>query len=225
MDIFILAAGRGERLRPLTDEIPKPLIKVGKYSLLEHHLIAIAHAGFTRVVVNHAWLGDKIVAAIGDGSRFGLSVSFIPEPPGALETAGAIINALEQIQTDRFLIINSDIRTDFNFANLQLPEDADIYLITTPNPAHNPDGDFTLSGSRLERAKPAMQTVTYSGIGCYRKRLFEDLKPGRRPLLPIIHNCIDRQRARGALYEGQWIDVGTQERLEQATLLERTRKG
>ncbi|MBM4215258.1 MAG: nucleotidyltransferase family protein [Gammaproteobacteria bacterium] len=224
---MILAAGRGERMRPLTDERPKPLLDVGGRSLLEWHLAALARAGIRDVVINHAWLGERIVEALGDGHRHGVRIEYSAESEGALETAGGIIQALPMLGSDPFLVINGDIWTDFDFSRLPvLDEQALGSLVLVPNPSQHPRGDFSLiarDGSgfdiladplRLE-AEDAPPRYTFSGIAVYRPEFFAGFPPGRRPLLPLLRAAAASGRLRGRLYQGLWFDIGTPERLRE----------
>ncbi len=227
MKAMILAAGRGERMRPLTDERPKPLLDVGGRSLLEWHLAALARAGIRDVVINHAWLGERIVEALGDGHRHGVRIEYSAESEGALETAGGIIQALPMLGSDPFLVINGDIWTDFDFSRLPvLDEQALGSLVLVPNPSQHPRGDFSLiarDGSgfdiladplRLE-AEDAPPRYTFSGIAVYRPEFFAGFPPGRRPLLPLLRAAAASGRLRGRLYQGLWFDIGTPERLRE----------
>ncbi len=205
MKAMILAAGRGERMRPLTDDLPKPLLCVGGKSLLEWHLGALARAGFREVVINHAYLGAKIPAALGNGARFGLQIRYSAEGDIPLETAGGIFNALPLLGSEPFLVVNGDVWTDFDFARLPpLDTDALASLILVPNPPQHPKGDFAVQSNSLgsldiiadpvRLAAPDCATrYTYSGIGIYRPTFFEGCMPGRFPLLPAAN---ERARAR-----------------------------
>jgi MurNAc alpha-1-phosphate uridylyltransferase len=225
MKAMILAAGRGERMRPLTDDLPKPLLCVGGKSLLEWHLGALARAGFREVVINHAYLGAKIPAALGDGARFGLQIRYSAEGDIPLETAGGIFNALPLLGSEPFLVVNGDVWTDFDFARLPpLDVEALASLILVPNPPQHPKGDFALQSNSLgsldiiadpvRLAAPDCATrYTYSGIGIYRPTFFEGCTPGRFPLLPLLRRAAAVGRLRGRIYDGFWSDVGTPERL------------
>ena len=227
MKAMILAAGRGERMRPLTDERPKPLLDVGGRSLLAWHLAALARVGIRDVVINHAWLGERIVEALGDGHRHGVRIEYSAESEGALETAGGIIQALPMLGSDPFLVINGDIWTDFDFSRLPvLDEQALGSMVLVPNPSQHPRGDFSLiarDGSgfdiladplRLE-AEDAPPRYTFSGIAVYRPEFFAGFPPGRRPLLPLLRAAAASGRLRGRLYQGLWFDIGTPERLRE----------
>ena len=210
MNAMILAAGRGERLRPLTDHTPKPLIDVRGKPLIAHHLEALHRVGVESVVINVSWLADRIVEALGDGRDFGLEIRYSHEPK-ALETAGGIVQALPLLE-EQFLVLNGDVFTDFDLSTLSLKEGADAQLVLVPNPPHHPAGDFAIEQGWLSNA--AENRYTFSGIGLYRKTLFEGLQPGRRPLAPLLREAAGKHRIGAQLYQGQWTDVGTAERLE-----------
>ncbi|MEN1728867.1 MAG: N-acetylmuramate alpha-1-phosphate uridylyltransferase MurU [Pseudomonadota bacterium] len=208
---MLLAAGRGERLRPLTDAIPKPLIRVGDKALIEHHLLHLSRAGFSNVVINLGWLGERLVESLGDGSRYGLHIRYSQEPPGALETAGGIHHALPLLGSDPFLVISADVLTDFPFDRLLGLEPAGLgHLILIDNPPHHPDGDFGLTAGQVTREVPRH---TFSGLGVFRPEWFSDLTPGPRPLRPLFEKAIDGARLSGEFYSGFWMDVGSPQRL------------
>lgn len=221
---MILAAGRGERMRPLTDLRPKPLLEAGGRMLIEWHLAALARAGFREVVINHAWLGEQIPAALGDGSRYGLIIRYSAEGE-ALESGGGILRALPQLGPEPFLVVNGDIWTDFDFSHPpRLDEQALASLILVPNPPQHPRGDFALvpgaTGAFDVLADPARLAVaeappryTFAGIGVYRHEFFAGYEEGRFPLLPLLQRAAAAQRLRGRLYQGLWFDIGTPERL------------
>lgn len=210
MKAMILAAGRGERLRPITDSIPKPLVEVRGKSLLQHHVEALVAAGFTELVVNHAWFGEKIEAALGDGSQFGASIEFSAEGT-ALETGGGIHKALPLLGDDPFLVVNGDVFTDYPFAQLVNQPSKLVHLVLVRNPPQHPKGDFALQGETLLRQGEDMHT--FSGIGVYSPSFFKDCEPGKFPLAPMLYRAIDEQQATGEVYGGLWEDVGTVERL------------
>jgi MurNAc alpha-1-phosphate uridylyltransferase len=212
MKAMLLAAGRGERMRPITDQLPKPLVPVGGRPLIEWHLAALARAGIREVVVNLSWLGEKLRHALGDGSAFGVAIHYSEEGPIPLETGGGIFRALPQLTPGPFLVVNADIFTDIDFARLHLPEDAHAKLVLIPNPAHHPRGDFGLDNDLV--VSRDTERFTYSGVGVYREEFFHDLSAGRFPLLPLLNRAIAARRVRGQLYTGEWCDVGTAERLE-----------
>jgi MurNAc alpha-1-phosphate uridylyltransferase len=208
---MVLAAGRGERMRPLTDETPKALLPVRGKPLIVHHLEAMAASGVREVVINLAWLGERIRAALGDGRAWGLTIRYSDEAPQALETGGGIFQALPWLGSGPFLVVNGDVYTDFQLASLHIAADAWAQLLLVPNPLHNRVGDFALEhGQVLEQGQPRW---TYSGIGLFRPELFQGCVPGRFPLRPLLHRAMAAGRLRGQLYMGEWSDVGTPERL------------
>lgn len=213
---MILAAGRGERMRPLTDHTPKALLQVGGKPLIFRHLEKLAAAGFRSVVVNHAHLGALIEAAVGDGSRWGLSVRFSPEAQ-ALETAGGIRNALPLIEAPAFAVINADVYSEYDYARLAGavadPEAGRLaHLVLVDNPPQHPEGDFCLE-SGLVREDGARR-LTFSGIGAYRRTLFDGLARGEKhALAPLLRACMRHGGVGGEHFTGAWDDVGTPQRL------------
>lgn len=220
--VFILAAGRGERMRPLTDHTPKPLLKVGGYHLIEYHLHKLAKQGFKHVLMNHAHLGEQIVDTLGDGSRYQLKIEYSDESFGALETAGGIIYALNKICSEHFIVINGDIWTDFDFSSLLLPLEKQARLVLVNNPEHHRQGDFYLQNNLVSEKNlienNQLPRLTFSGIALYKKALFEHLKQGKQPLAPLLINAMQTQQVEGIHYQGEWLDIGTSERLEQLRL-------
>lgn len=210
---MLLAAGRGERLRPLTDHTPKPLVKVAGQPLIDHHLWRLAKAGFREVVINISHLGEQIRAHVGDGSRYGVTVAYSPEWPLPLETGGGILQALPLLGDAPFLVINSDIWCEYPYAQLDFPVASLAHLILVTNPAHNVKGDFVLQADRVTNGTES--TLTFSGIGVYRKELFANCTPGVFPLAPLLRAAIDRGAVSGEQFGGYWIDVGTAQRLAQ----------
>ncbi len=213
MRSMILAAGRGERMRPLTDTTPKPLLEAGGQTLIEYHLQALKRAGIEEVVINHAWLGEKIEALLGTGERHGLHIRYSPEAPTALETAGGIIQALPLLGDEPFLVVNGDIWTDYPFERLPDQPEGLAHLVMVDNPPQHPEGDFVLSRGQLRPEGPGPR-LTFSGIGVYRPELFAGLAPGVRPLAPLLVEAMAQGQVSGEHYQGQWSDVGTPERLE-----------
>jgi len=214
MKAMILAAGRGERMRPLTDGTPKPLLKVAGKRLIEYHLENLVRAGVQEVIINHAWLGEQIPACLGNGQQYGLAIHYSDEGNNALETAGGIINALPLLGSEPFILINGDIWTDYEFSSLLAHPHTNslMHLVLVANPAHNPKGDFDIDekGRLIDHA-----AHTYSGIGLYSAKIFTKLKAGAPvlPLAPVIRTTIGEQNATGEVYRGTWTDVGTPERL------------
>lgn len=214
MKAMILAAGRGERMRPLTDALPKPLLPVGDKTLIEHHIVRLQAAGCSEVVINTGWLGELLPEKLGDGSRYNLKIQYSPEPLGALETGGALRHALPLLGEAPFLLVNGDVWTDFPFARLcerELSAKQLFHIVLVPNPKQHPRGDFALQGQRL--VADGEPRYTYSGIGVYRPELIVNQPEGRFPLAPLLRTAIDEGRAGGELYSGDWRDIGTPERL------------
>lgn len=208
----ILAAGRGERLRPLTDHTPKPLIEVGGKPLLDHHLAALVAAGFSRCVVNVAHLGAQIEAHLADQRRFAIEIVVSREPPGALETGGGLKQALGLLEPGPFLVLNGDILCDFDLRSLAGRPHGLAHLVLVPNPPANPGGDFCLHGEAVSNA-PAPR-LTFSGIGVYQPALFDDAPAEARfPLAPLLRRAADRGQVSGEAHHGRWFDIGTPERL------------
>jgi len=223
---FLLAAGRGERMRPLTDDLPKPLLTIQNKSLLAWHLEALARAGIPKVVINHAWLGSKIENALGNGQEFGLDIQYSPEVT-ALETAGGICKALPLLApSDYFLVINGDIFSP-HLPIAQILQTASelnaqsnkplAHLLMVPNPTQHPNGDFYLNGSVVsDQESSGAEKLTFSGIGIYHKDLFKDLVMGvPAKLAPILRQSMSENRVCGEKYLGPWHDVGTPQRLQE----------
>ena len=217
---MILAAGRGERLRPLTDHLPKPLIKIGDRCLIEHHLDALAQAGVNQVVINLAHLGDMIESHIGDGKRYGLSVVYSHEPEGALDTGGGIQQALRLITADPFVVLNGDIWTDLQLDLFPNDFDGQGHLLLVDNPVHNQAGDFHLFGQQvLNQPVDDSISLTFSGIGIYRHSLFNDSPREPFSLADLLRQAADGNQLSGQYFPGKWIDVGTVDRLSEARQL------
>ncbi len=213
MKAMILAAGRGERMRPLTDDTPKPLLKAGGKALIEYHVEALAAAGFTELVINHAHLGGQIEAFLGDGDRYGLSIVYSPEPEGALETGGGIRHALPLLGEAPFVVVNADIWTDFAFRRLRFEPPGLAHLVLVDNPPHHAAGDFALrEGVVTDAGEPRL---TFSGIGLYRPELFAEQPDAAFPLAPLLRNAMQRGAVSGEHHAGRWLDAGTPERLRQ----------
>jgi N-acetyl-alpha-D-muramate 1-phosphate uridylyltransferase len=211
MKAMVLAAGRGERLRPLTDHTPKPLLLVRGKPLVVWHLEALARAGVREVVINLAWLGEAIRQALGDGAQFGLQIQYSEEPAGALEAGGGIFRALPLLGAAPFIVVNGDTYTDLDFSKLAITPTALAHLVLVPNPEHHPNGDFVLQGREVSAG--AAPRLTYSGIGVYRAELFARCAAGRFPLLPVLQEAIVARRLSGERYDGRWTDVGSAQRL------------
>jgi N-acetyl-alpha-D-muramate 1-phosphate uridylyltransferase len=210
---MVLAAGRGERMRPLTDREPKPLLRVGGKRLIEYHLERLAAGGFHEVVINTAWLGDMIETVIGRGERYGLSITYSHERPDALETGGGIFNALPQLGSAPFLLVNGDVWADIDFGALRRapPRGSLAHLVLVTNPPHHMRGDFLLTDGQVSDGEGTR--YTYSGIGIYTPDLFAGSTAGKFPLLPLLRNAIAARALSGELHEGRWYDIGTIERL------------
>jgi MurNAc alpha-1-phosphate uridylyltransferase len=214
MKAMLLAAGRGERLRPLTDHTPKPLLEVGGRPLIEWQIARLAAAGVRDFVVNLAHLGDRIAAHLGDGRRLGVDIEYSAEPPGALDTGGGIRHALPLLGDAPFIVANADVWIEFDFARLP-PLGGDLaHLVLVPNPAHNPRGDFVLEGARLRNEGEPRHT--FAGIALYSPALFAALAEARFPLAPLLRQAAEDDRVSGQLHAGIWIDVGTPGRLAAA---------
>ena len=209
---MLLAAGRGERLRPITDTLPKALVEVRGQSLLERHLSALREAGVTTVVINLGWHGEQIVERVGSGSRYGLNVLYSPEGDDILETGGGIHRALPMLGAEPFLVVNADIYTDINFSAADLATGDLGHVVLVPTPEHKATGDFVLDDDRVRNAPDP--DLTFSGVAMYRPELFAACEPGRFPLAPLLRDAADNRRLAGSLYTGLWRDVGTPERLD-----------
>lgn len=219
MYAMILAAGRGERLRPLTDSTPKPLLEAGRKKLIEHHLHALSEAGFSDVVINIGHLGQQIMDALGDGSRYQLKIHYSDERSAVLETGGGIVKALPLLKSDPFLVMNGDIWSDINLSLLPERIDSLAHLILIKNPRHNPDGDFSLEGKLVHERKDLQPSWTFSGIGLYSHELFYQCEKGRFPLAPLIREHLATGQITGETYDGLWFDIGTRERLDELNSL------
>jgi MurNAc alpha-1-phosphate uridylyltransferase len=212
---MILAAGRGERMRELTLVTPKPLLPVAGRPLIEHHLLRLARAGVRDIVINTSWLGEKIRDALGDGSQYGVTLRFTIEPE-RLDSGGGIFNALSCLGDDPFLLVNGDVWTDMDLSTLSLSRDDDLaMLVMVDNPEHHPRGDFLLQSDARVHATGEPR-LTYSGISVLSPRLFADCQPGIFPLAPLLRTAMDRGAVGGLHHRGQWLDVGTPERLAEA---------
>jgi len=215
MRAMILAAGRGERLRPLTDTIPKPLVEVRGKPLIEHHIQALCEAGFREIIINQGHLGDMLPAAIGNGSKWGISIHWSDEQPEALETGGGIHKALPLLGESPFLVVNGDIWTNYPFARLRAVKCDWAHLVMIPNPPQHPQGDFVLLNARIRNE--GASKLTFSGIGVYHPRLFNGCKAGKFSVVPLLRSAMDNHLVTGEKFEGCWEDIGTLERLESIT--------
>ena len=206
---MILAAGRGERMRPLTDRAPKPLLRAGGRALIDYQIEALASAGIRCLVINHAHLGDQIEHHVGGGGQWGSCIHYSREGE-ALETGGGIFRALPLLK-EPFLVVNADIWSDVCYGELAISRDDLAHLVLVDNPRHNPAGDFALEDGRV-RPEGAMR-LTFSGVGLYRKALFAGCVPGRFPLAPLLRGAMTRGRVGGQRHAGRWMDIGTPDRL------------
>ncbi|UCG71784.1 MAG: nucleotidyltransferase family protein [Chromatiales bacterium] len=211
MKAMLLAAGRGERMRPLTDHIPKPLLEVAGRPLLDYPLARLAQAGIDEVVINLAWHGSQVREFVGDGSRWGLRVQFSDEGPEALETGGGIRQALPLLGTEPFWLVNADVYSDYTFRPRGLADGVLAHLVLVPNPDHHPAGDFAFAAGQVSDGEG--QRFTYSGLAVVDPGIVRDLAPGRFPLGPLLIDAAKAGRLTGELHEGLWTDVGTPARL------------
>lgn len=212
VNAMILAAGRGERMLPLTEAVPKPLLEVGGCALIVHHVVRLVAAGYPDIVVNHGRLGQRIEAHLGDGARYGARIRYSPEGDWPLETGGGILRALPLFDGGPFVVVNADVFTDYPFERLPPEPRGLAHLVLVPNPAHHPQGDFALVGGQV-RVQPQTR-LTYSGIGVMRPELFDECAPGRFELAPLLRLAASQGQVTGERYDGLWVDVGTPARLE-----------
>lgn len=220
MKAMVLAAGKGERMRPLTLDTPKPLLQVGGKSLLTYHLENLSASGIKDIVINHAWLGEKIESSIGNGESFGVDIVWSPEGE-PLETAGGILQALPLLEDDTeasFICVNSDIWTDYSLKDLSAVDGVNTlaWLVLVKNPDHNSQGDFLLEDGRVKEPTIGQQegAYTFSGIAVYHPALFEGLSPGKQSIVPLLKQAMAKGQVGGEYFEGQWFDIGTPERLD-----------
>lgn len=221
MKAMILAAGLGNRMRPLTLYTPKPLLEVGGKPLIVWHIEKLKQIGVTEIVINSAWLADKLIGSLGDGSQFGVRILWTREEEG-LETAGGIINALPLLGTEPFILVNGDVWTTMDFApllNVDLQQDL-AHLIFVPNPEQHPKGDFTLLGGRAYTFDQDKQgeNLTYSGVAVIHPKMFDGLGAGKRPLAPLLKQAMLEGKISAEKMQGEWVDVGTPERLTKLDL-------
>ena len=212
-----MSAGEGRRMRPLTLNTPKPLLKVGNQSLIEHHLNRLKSAGITNIVINTSYAGEKFTQTLGDGTEYGVNIKYSHERGTRLETGGGIQNALPLLESDPFLVVNADIWTDYSFEAIRLTDNFDCCLILVNNPQHNCDGDFVLREGvvQIRDSEQSEQSFTYSGISLMRKSLFNDDRGLIFPLIDVFLDCIRRGKLTGQYYGGKWMDIGTPERLNE----------
>jgi MurNAc alpha-1-phosphate uridylyltransferase len=216
MKAMILAAGRGERLSPLTDTTPKSLVEVRGQSLLERHLENVRDAGIKDVVINLGWLGDQIVERVGSGSKYDLSIAYSDERDNILETGGGIHKALPLLGNEPFLVINADIYTEMSVASLSLREENTAHLVLVPSPDYRDGGDFDLDDGAVINGDS--QSLTFSGVALYRPEFFDQCEAGRFSIVPMLRAAADARQLGGSLYKGLWADVGTPERLAKLSL-------
>ena len=216
MKAMILAAGRGERMRPLTDTIPKPLVTVNGKPLIAYHIERLVAAGIVDIVINHAHLGEKIEASLGDGSQWGANIIYSPEPEGGLETAGGILHALPLLGDQPFIVVNGDVWTDYDFSLLAsvVLNKCLAHVVLVDNPAHHPAGDFYLSAQAKVEDKGDGNAFTFSGISVLHPYLFNGVSAGRSKLAPLFRAAMQQQKISGEYYAGDWQDIGTLARLE-----------
>jgi MurNAc alpha-1-phosphate uridylyltransferase len=209
MRAMILAAGRGERMRPLTDAAPKPLLKVGGKSLMQYHIEALAGAGVREIVVNLAWKGTMIREAFGDGAAFGIRILYSDEGDTALETGGGVFKALPMLGVEPFLVVSGDVWTEFDFTKCaaRLAAHDVAHFVLVPNPGFHEKGDFCIVDGRLTEAGGAR--YTYANIGVFRTEFFGGCTPGKFPLAPLMYDWIRKGRVSGELYEGRWRNLGS----------------
>lgn len=213
MRAMILAAGRGERLRPLTDTLPKPLVEAGGKRLIEYHLENLAAAGFREVVINKAHLAGLLVEQLANGERWGLTIHWSDEQPEALETGGGMLQALPLLGKGPFAVVNGDVWSDFPLSRLRSVKCDWAHLVMVSNPEHNPSGDFSLQAGRLRN--DGINRLTYSGIGVYHPRLFDGCEAGKFSVVPLLRQAMEKQLVTGEHHIGAWSDVGTLHRLEE----------
>lgn len=215
--VMLLAAGRGERMRPLTDTIPKPLVEVGGRSLIGWHLKRLAACGLCEVVINYAHLGDKIVEALGNGTKIGASITYSPEPCGGLETAGGIIQALPLLKGADFVVLNADIWTNYSFKKLDERHLSDslAHLVLVDTPSFKEKGDFFLDEKGAVNVDGRGKHLTFSGISLMSAKLFAQCEKGRLPLLPVLQQAINNKQVTGEHFSGEWRDIGTLQRLDE----------
>jgi MurNAc alpha-1-phosphate uridylyltransferase len=218
MKAMILAAGKGERMRPLTLHTPKPLVRANGVPLIEYHLRALHAAGFRDVVINHAWLGQQIEDYLGDGQRLGLHITYSPEGE-PLETGGGIFRALPLLGDEPFVVVNGDIWTDYNFKALHVPLAGLAHLVLISNPAHHPTGDFSLIDGQVRDTHDALSRLTYSGMAILHPKLFDGCSDGAFKLAPLLRAAMDQGQVSGEHFTGRWVDVGTHERLAEVEQL------
>jgi len=211
MKVMILAAGRGERMRPLSDTVPKPLLEAGGKPLIVHLIERLAASGLSDIVINHSHLGQQIERFLEDGRRYGVDITYSHEDGGGLETGGGIFKALPQIDTDPFVVINGDIWTDYPFSKLPTQLSGLAHLVLVSNPPHHTEGDFALHDRQV--FADDTPRFTFSGIGVYAHALFAECRAGKFPLAPLLRAAMNRGEVSGEHYTGRWYDIGSPDRL------------
>ncbi|KAF3981520.1 MAG: nucleotidyltransferase family protein [Methylococcales symbiont of Hymedesmia sp. n. MRB-2018] len=218
MKAMILAAGRGKRMRPLTDTMPKPLLLAAGKPIIQYTIEQLVDAGFNDIVINIAHLGKQLKQVLADGKQFNASIAYSDEGNMALETAGGIINALPLLGSDPFLLVNGDIANDFPFHTLLNKKINRAHLVLIANPGHHPEGDFHLADNHILAAQ-GQPTLTYSGIGLYHPDLFKNIPPGIKKLAPLLRQAMAENQVSGEKFDGFWMDIGTPERLKELDIL------
>ena len=216
MKTMLLAAGKGERMRPLTLNTPKPLLRAGGKPLIQHQIEKLAASGYTDLVINHAWLGEQLEAAFGNGSELGVTIQWSREGE-PLETAGGIVHAMPFLEPEEsFLCVNTDIWTDLIYADLPSVDGETLlaWLVLVPNPAHHPEGDFVLESDLVRLPEEGEQAFTYSGIAVYHPSLFKNVTTGKQSVVPLLKAAMEQGKVGGQCHDGHWFDIGTPERLE-----------
>ncbi len=213
MQALILAAGKGQRMRPLTLIKPKPLLEVCGTTLLEHHIINLKKAGFNNIVINISWLAQQIMKKIGSGNQYGVKIRYSFEGDEPLETGGGMYKALSLLGDEAFLVVNGDIKTDIDFSSIQPITNKLAHLVMVNNPAHNENGDFHLDNKQLLSCNHIAEKKTYSGIGIYHPKLFENCQVGKFSVVPLLKEAMNKKLVSGQFYNGQWDDIGTIKRL------------
>ncbi|MCF6288749.1 MAG: nucleotidyltransferase family protein [Proteobacteria bacterium] len=218
MQVLILAAGKGERMRPLTLFKPKPLLEVAGIPLIEHHISNLKQAGFDDIVINVSWLGQQIMQRLGGGGQYGVKIRYSVENPEPLETGGGIFQALSLLDDTTFLVVNADIKTDIDFTKIKMNDNLLAHLILVHNPEHHKNGDFAIDANNYLAYKTNYNKYTYSGVGIYHRQLFANCQAGKFSVVPLLKQAMHNKLVTGELYAGQWDDIGTIKRLTEINL-------
>ena len=213
MQALILAAGKGERMRPLTLFKPKPLLEVCGTTLIEHHIINLKKAGFKRIVINVSWLAQQIMQKLGDGNQYGVEIRYSFEGDEPLETGGGIFKALSLLDSQPFLVVNGDVKTDIDFSKIQCKKNVLAHLLLIDNPPHNLNGDFAIDSDSFLKYNTSKNKLTYSGVGIYQPKLFKKCKHGKFSVVPLLKEAMKNKQITGEYFKGQWDDIGTIDRL------------